>query len=159
MAWAWFQKLIRAAIDKYRIVEEGNWHKFTKSKDHEELAKKLLSTGDREIVEVSLSLYMVSPVSLILGRPLLLIGFGELAMVRIMPKRTEISGVRTCWERPLWVWDSAWRMSRSDELRDCEATWNRELKLLSSDIPEALCFNRMPLVFLWSWRPDKLQSS
>ncbi|OCK86247.1 DUF1768-domain-containing protein, partial [Lepidopterella palustris CBS 459.81] len=40
--------------NKNRIVEEGNWHKFTKSKEQaEELQKKLLATGDRELVEAS----------------------------------------------------------------------------------------------------------
>jgi len=38
---------------KLRIVEEGNWFKFTDSKDAEELKKQLLATGEREIVEAS----------------------------------------------------------------------------------------------------------
>ncbi|KAM0720806.1 hypothetical protein Q7P37_003091 [Cladosporium fusiforme] len=38
---------------KSRIVEEGNWHKFTKCKGESELAKRLLETGDRELVEAS----------------------------------------------------------------------------------------------------------
>jgi predicted NAD-dependent protein-ADP-ribosyltransferase YbiA (DUF1768 family) len=38
--------------DKSRIVEEGNYHKFTKSKNHEQMLKMLLDTGDRELVEV-----------------------------------------------------------------------------------------------------------
>lgn len=41
--------------DKSRIVEEGNWHKFTKTKGRPELAQLLLDTGDRELVEVSLT--------------------------------------------------------------------------------------------------------
>ena len=36
--------------DKSRIVEEGNYHKFTKSTP--EMRQKLLDTGDRELVEV-----------------------------------------------------------------------------------------------------------
>lgn len=40
-------------VDKSRIVEEGNWHKFNKGKDGERLARLLLDTGDRELVEVS----------------------------------------------------------------------------------------------------------
>ena len=36
---------------KSRIVEEGNWHKFSNSKA-ENLEEILLSTGDRELVEV-----------------------------------------------------------------------------------------------------------
>jgi predicted NAD-dependent protein-ADP-ribosyltransferase YbiA (DUF1768 family) len=40
---------------KLRIVEEGNWFKFTESKVAEELKKQLLATGEREIVEVHLS--------------------------------------------------------------------------------------------------------
>jgi predicted NAD-dependent protein-ADP-ribosyltransferase YbiA (DUF1768 family) len=39
--------------DKSRIVEEGNYHKFTKGKKSPWMAKKLLETGDRELVEVS----------------------------------------------------------------------------------------------------------
>lgn len=38
---------------KSRIVEEGNYHKFTKARQSAEMAKKLLDTGDRELVEVS----------------------------------------------------------------------------------------------------------
>ena len=37
---------------KLRIVEEGNYWKFTKSEDAEKLKKLLLATGNREIVEV-----------------------------------------------------------------------------------------------------------
>ncbi|OCL13213.1 DUF1768-domain-containing protein [Glonium stellatum] len=39
--------------NKNRIVKEGNWHKFTKSKDQAELQKLLLATGDKELVEAS----------------------------------------------------------------------------------------------------------
>ncbi|KAF2016183.1 DUF1768-domain-containing protein [Aaosphaeria arxii CBS 175.79] len=39
--------------EKYRIVVEGNYLKFTKSKDADELRKMLLATGDRELVEAS----------------------------------------------------------------------------------------------------------
>lgn len=38
--------------DKSRIVQEGNYHKFTKAKDSARIAKMLLDTGDRELVEV-----------------------------------------------------------------------------------------------------------
>ena len=38
--------------NKLKIVEEGNYWKFTKSKDGENLKKLILDTGDREIVEV-----------------------------------------------------------------------------------------------------------
>jgi len=38
--------------DKSRIVEEGNYHKFTKSKESEQMLKALMATGDRELVEV-----------------------------------------------------------------------------------------------------------
>ncbi|KAK4570407.1 hypothetical protein LTR86_002487 [Recurvomyces mirabilis] len=38
---------------KSRIVEEGNYHKFTKCKDKPEMRKMLLATGDRELVEAS----------------------------------------------------------------------------------------------------------
>jgi ribA/ribD-fused uncharacterized protein len=37
--------------EREKIVEEGNWYKFTCAK--EGLKEKLLSTGDRELVEVS----------------------------------------------------------------------------------------------------------
>lgn len=45
---------LRFTTDKSRIVEEGNYHKFTKSKDSPQMAKMLLDTGDRELVEVSM---------------------------------------------------------------------------------------------------------
>ncbi|KAF2167991.1 hypothetical protein M409DRAFT_22135 [Zasmidium cellare ATCC 36951] len=38
---------------KSRIVEEGNYHKFTKSKEDKGMLRKLLDTGDRELVEAS----------------------------------------------------------------------------------------------------------
>ena len=41
------------AIDKLRIVEEGNYHKFTISEDADNLRAMLLATGDRELVEAS----------------------------------------------------------------------------------------------------------
>lgn len=44
--------LMRSVSDKEKIVEEGNYLKFTKSKEAG-LRKKLLDTGDRELVEVS----------------------------------------------------------------------------------------------------------
>lgn len=40
--------------DKSRLVEEGNYHKFTKSKESQQMLKLLLETGDRELVEVCL---------------------------------------------------------------------------------------------------------
>lgn len=53
----WGIILIRSAIpDKSRIVEEGNYHKFTKSKKEEGMLRKLLDTGNRELVEVSVRL-------------------------------------------------------------------------------------------------------
>lgn len=39
-------------LDKSRIVEDGNFHKFTKSKEDLGLKRKLLETGERELVEV-----------------------------------------------------------------------------------------------------------
>jgi ribA/ribD-fused uncharacterized protein len=39
--------------DKLRIVEEGNYHKFTISEDAESLRAMLLATGERELVEAS----------------------------------------------------------------------------------------------------------
>jgi len=41
-----------AYADKSRIVEEGNWHKFTNAKESSEMQKLLLATGERELVEV-----------------------------------------------------------------------------------------------------------
>ncbi|KAK4547746.1 hypothetical protein LTR36_000704 [Oleoguttula mirabilis] len=38
---------------KSRIVEEGNYHKLTKSKGKPEIRQLLLDTGDRELVEAS----------------------------------------------------------------------------------------------------------
>jgi hypothetical protein len=46
--------LLTVLVDKSRIVEEGNYHKFTKSKDSKHFTKMLLDTGDRELVEVSM---------------------------------------------------------------------------------------------------------
>lgn len=40
-------------VDKSRIVEEGNYHKFTKAAESETMLKILLDTGDQEIVEAS----------------------------------------------------------------------------------------------------------
>lgn len=37
-------------VEKSRIVEEGNWHKFS---SREDLKALLLATGNRELVEVS----------------------------------------------------------------------------------------------------------
>ncbi|EKG20211.1 hypothetical protein MPH_02444 [Macrophomina phaseolina MS6] len=39
--------------NKSRIVEEGNWWKFTKSKEKAQLTEMLLATDDRELVEAS----------------------------------------------------------------------------------------------------------
>ncbi|KAL1609887.1 hypothetical protein SLS60_001552 [Paraconiothyrium brasiliense] len=39
--------------NKLRIVEEGNYHKFTISEDAESLRAMLLMTGERELVEAS----------------------------------------------------------------------------------------------------------
>ena len=33
-------------------MEEGNYHKFTKSKSKPEMLEMLMATGDRELVEV-----------------------------------------------------------------------------------------------------------
>ena len=48
--------LLTVFIDKSRIVEEGNYHKFTKCQDSQHFSKMLLDTGDRELVEVSIVL-------------------------------------------------------------------------------------------------------
>ncbi|KAK3652984.1 hypothetical protein LTR56_004934 [Elasticomyces elasticus] len=45
--------LTLAPSDKSRIVEEGNYHKFTKSKTKREMLGMLMATGDRELVEAS----------------------------------------------------------------------------------------------------------
>jgi predicted NAD-dependent protein-ADP-ribosyltransferase YbiA (DUF1768 family) len=47
---------------KLRIVEEGNWWKFTASSNAVELKAQLLATGDSWIVEVSLPLTFCSAV-------------------------------------------------------------------------------------------------
>jgi ribA/ribD-fused uncharacterized protein len=39
--------------DKLKIVEEGNWHKFTISDDTAHLRQMLLATWERELVEAS----------------------------------------------------------------------------------------------------------
>jgi predicted NAD-dependent protein-ADP-ribosyltransferase YbiA (DUF1768 family) len=46
--------LLTVSVDKSRIVEEGNYHKFTKCQDSKHFTKMLLDTGDRELVEVSM---------------------------------------------------------------------------------------------------------
>ncbi|KAH7380798.1 hypothetical protein BKA66DRAFT_419836 [Pyrenochaeta sp. MPI-SDFR-AT-0127] len=51
--------------EKLRIVEEGNYHKFTISEDAANLRTMLMATGDRELVEAS-------PLDKIWG-----VGFGE----------------------------------------------------------------------------------
>ena len=38
--------------ERESIVEDGNWNKFTNSKDAAKIARKLLETEDREIIEV-----------------------------------------------------------------------------------------------------------
>ena len=38
--------------EKMRIVEEGSYHKFTKSEGCKEMRERLLATGDGELVEV-----------------------------------------------------------------------------------------------------------
>lgn len=48
-----FQYSDLRATDKFRIVEEGNYLKFTVSRDAKALREKLLATGDRELVEAS----------------------------------------------------------------------------------------------------------
>ena len=45
--------LLRCFTDKSRIVEEGNWWKFTNCSDQPQLKRRLLETGDRELVEAS----------------------------------------------------------------------------------------------------------
>lgn len=53
---AWWMRCPRSLIDttdKSRIVEEGNYHKFTKCKESVRMAQALLETGERELVEVS----------------------------------------------------------------------------------------------------------
>lgn len=51
-ACLWHGEADVLAADKSRIVEEGNYHKFTKSKSDQRMLRKLLDTGDRELVEV-----------------------------------------------------------------------------------------------------------
>ena len=46
--------MLTVSVDKSRIVEEGNYHKFTKSQESKHFTKMLLETGDRELVEVSM---------------------------------------------------------------------------------------------------------
>lgn len=43
----------KSYTDKSSIVEEGNYHKFTKAKESSQMAQSLLDTGDRELVEAS----------------------------------------------------------------------------------------------------------
>ena len=83
--------------DKSRIVEEGNYHKFTKSKENQHLTDLLLATGDRELVEVWLigrnELHADS------DRPVQQIVSGEWALVRVMQRSTDPTGERIVLER------------------------------------------------------------
>ena len=89
--------------DKSRIVEEGNYHKFTKAKGGpEKMMRMLLDTGDRELVEVR---PVLSPFSLIqlsrsLHRQARQTVFGEWDLGRPMQAKTENSGVRIVSGRP-----------------------------------------------------------
>lgn len=70
--------LLTESVDKSRIVEEGNYHKFTKCQDSPHFTKMLLDTGDRELVEVSV-IWIPQDVERLLTsqrRPRLQIAFG-----------------------------------------------------------------------------------
>ena len=46
--------------NKEKIVEEGNWNKFTNPVEDEELRTRLVETGERELVEVRRNSHMKS---------------------------------------------------------------------------------------------------
>ena len=92
-----WRSIIESELDKDRIVEEGNLHKFTKGKESPEMLKKLLETGDRELVEVMRLTSRLMRVKLLMKhRRLRTTEYGALDLVRRMQKRTETIGVRTC---------------------------------------------------------------
>ena len=86
---------------KSRIVEEGNYHKFTKGKESSEMRAKLLTTGERELVEVSVEFCREwrRVCADVHDRRLQQIVFGVWAMVQLMQRRIETSGVRTGWAK------------------------------------------------------------
>jgi predicted NAD-dependent protein-ADP-ribosyltransferase YbiA (DUF1768 family) len=93
-----------AREDKSRIVEEGNYHKFTKSKGSPEMLRLLLETGERELVEVCCFFYPWRQVCVFADRferRRLRIEFGVWAMELRMRRLIGISGVRIGWARLL----------------------------------------------------------
>ena len=94
--------------NKERIVEEGNWNKFSNPKEEADLGEKLIETGERELVEVcetptvgveyqqEISWWLICQCSRLRHR----IGFGESGLMPKTQKRIDISGDRTCSVRP-----------------------------------------------------------
>jgi len=97
VVWLYFV-LTCATANKSRIVEEGNYHKFTKSKTGPGMLKALLDTGDRELVEVSAhppaapTRHALTAIICRLHRQT---GYGASGSARRMLKRIANSGVRT----------------------------------------------------------------
>ena len=79
---------------KLRIVEEGSYHKFTKSEDAANLKKLILETGDREIVEVSHVLAAWK--RLTESRPLHSTRSGASDLARRTPRRIARNGAKIC---------------------------------------------------------------
>lgn len=93
--------------EKERIVEEGNWHKFS-VEENSNLKKLLLDTGEKELVEVTDATSNQTQyhatlclLTLYLCRLPRLTGYGVSAMVRQLLKQTVLVGGRTCSEK-LW---------------------------------------------------------
>lgn len=96
----------RVDSDKDRVVEEGNRHKFTNGKESPEILKKLLETGDRELVEVYDNCNYISPwlrleLTNVMRRLLPLTEFGALDSAQQRQKRTVLNGARTYSVSPL----------------------------------------------------------
>ena len=87
-------------------MEEGNYHKFTKGKENPDMMRKLLATGERELIEVSFRpaarrkcLTVASANTL--DRHLQRIAYGASGLARPTQKQTVTNGVRTGWVRRL----------------------------------------------------------
>lgn len=90
-------------FQKEKIVEAGNWFKFS-SEDNLVLKKLLLETGERELIEVEADefrciLRYTELLILFHDRLLHLTEFGVLAMVHRRLNQIATGGVRICWER------------------------------------------------------------
>ena len=105
---------VRWSAHRENIVEEGNWNKFCCNvKEGPVIRQLLLDTGDRELVEVAItlphsnissnkicrrrrSIGMLVPTNLLMLADTLRIGFGVLDSGSKMRKQIEAPGARIC---------------------------------------------------------------